>query len=464
MTVESLDLIIRGGRLVLPDGVFEGDLAVRDGRIVALGEAAAFGPAAEVVDARGLHVLAGLVETHAHLREPGHTWREDFLTGTTACAAGGITTVMEMPSGLPPVSTPANFRLKDEVVAPKALIDYGLYGGAGAGNLDQIVPLAEAGVVAYKSFMQPPLPGREAEMLPLCLPDDAAMYAALRQVARSGVVSVIHAENWWLCDLLARELDAAGRVDPLAHGEARPPFAEEEAVGRAILIARETGARISFAHVSTAGAVERIRAAKLRGQAVTAEACPHHLVLTEERMREVGPYSKINPPLRPERERAALWAGLLDGTIDFVGTDHAPYTREDKEPGWRRIWDAPSGAPGLETTLRVLLTQVDRGLIDLPTLTRRVSRRAAQVFGLYPRKGELRVGSDADVTLVDLARRETVDPSRFHTKVRDAATLWEGYETVGAPVATFVRGRAVMRDGEIVGQPGFGRRLSPARG
>jgi allantoinase len=462
MAAYDTERAVRGGRIVLGDGIVEGDMILRDGSI------AGFEPwgkplGSTDIDARGQFVMAGMIDPHVHMRDPGHPEKDDFVRGTAAAAIGGVTTVFDMPNTVPAVSTAAILAAKAEHLQSRALIDFALYGGAGASNLDAIVEQAEAGAIAFKSFMNAPAPSAGADGLTRCLPDDHVFFAAMKRIAQTGRVGVLHAENDILCKGLAAGLRAEGREDATAHGESRPNFAEEEAVSRAILLAREAGARISFAHVSTAGALDRIRHAKHQGWSVTAEACPHHLLLTEELLGSVGPYGKINPPLRCEHDRAAVWAALSDGTIDFIGTDHAPYTVSEKEPGWSEIWQAPSGAHGIETALTVLITEVVRGRLTLPQLTRLVSGNVARLFGLAPKKGALIEGADADFVLIDLDRRGKVDRNAMQSKSRDAARLWDGRDTLGAVVATYVRGKEVARDGVVTAKPGHGRFLRPGR-
>lgn len=454
--------VVHGGRIVLPDGIVEADM-ILDGERIAGFRPWAAAPAPEDVDARGRFVMAGMIDPHVHMRDPGQPEKDDFGRGTAAAAIGGVTTVFDMPNTVPAVANADILTAKAEYLQSRAFIDFGLYGGAGASSLEQIEEQARAGAIAFKSFMNAPAPTAGPDGLSRCLPDDHVFLAAMQRIARTGRIGVLHAENDSLCTGLARDLRAAGRNDPMAHGESRPPFAEEEAVGRAILLAREAGARISFAHMSTAGSLERVRAAKQRGQKVTAEACPHHLLLTEDMLRSVGPYGKINPPLRPERERAAVWAGLFDGAIDFIGTDHAPYLVAEKEPGWTEIWKAPSGAHGIESALTVLLTEAARGRITLPMLTCLVSRNVARLFGLSPRKGDLIAGADADFILIDMQRPGRIDRGKMQSNSRDAARLWDGRETLAAVVATYVRGTEIARDGRIVAAPGHGQFLSGAR-
>ena len=462
-------LVVAGGRVVLPDRIIDADLLVQDGKIAGIHERAASGTTGQglpgtsnsrTMNARGLMVMAGMIDTHVHLRDPGHPHRETFGTGTSAAAVGGITTVLEMPSGIPAVSDAKSWHYKNDVVGSKAYVDYGLYGGAGHTNTAKIAEQAAAGAAAFKSFMNAPAPGADPGFDSRALPDDATFLVAMKAIAETGRVAVVHAESDSICACLAAQMKTRGRNDLRAHAESRPPVAEEEAVARAILLAGAAVARLSIAHISTGAAVEQVRRAKARGQDVTAEACPHHLFHTLSNSEHLGPYAKVNPPLREHDDVTALWAGLADGTIDYIGTDHAPYTIEDKDKGWSDIWSAPSGVHGLESVVPALLTAVNDGRLTLPHLTRVISQRASQVFGLHT-KGQLREGADADFILVDMDRPGVIDPSGQHSVSRDAAKLWAGRSTRGAVVATYVRGTLVVENGELRGQPGHGQLVRP---
>lgn len=461
MSGDVYDLLVRGGRLVLPERVIDADLAVSGGRIAAILDPGATAGTRTVLDARGRVVMAGMIDTHVHMRDPGHPHRETFATGTASAARGGVTTVLEMPSGIPAVSDRDSLEGKRALVSPKAFVDFGLYGGAGESNLDRVEEQAAAGAIAFKSFMNAPKPGADPGMSSRCLPDDATFLAAMERIASTGRVAVIHAENESICRAREDELVRAGRTDVVAHAESRPPIAEEEAVRRALTLAHAAGARVSFAHVSTRGALDAIRAAKARGQRVTAEACPHHLVHTVDSSRALGPYAKMNPPLRTRSDTEALWQGVLDGTIDFIGSDHAPYAVKEKEPGWQNIWIAPPGVPGIEASLTILLTEVYRGRLTLPHVTRITALNAARVFGLSPRKGLLAPGADADFVVVDPAREHRLEISDWSSMSARSARLWEGFPAVGVIEATFVRGVAVYRDGVVIGAEGYGEFLAP---
>lgn len=456
----SSHFVVRGGRVVLPEAIIEADLEVVEDKVHALLPPAARHRPGDV-DARGLYVMAGMIDPHVHMRDPDPSGRDDFPTCTAAAALGGVTTVFDMPNTVPAVKDAATLLAKRDHLASRSHVDFALYGGAGASNPGKIGEQAEAGAIAFKSFMNRPSAAQGEEGLSRCLPDELSFLDAMQAIAATGRVGVLHAENDCICAGLATRFAAQGRRGAIDHARSRPPFAEAEAVGRAITLAGAAGARISFAHVSAEQSVALIRAARAAGQTVTAEATPHHLLLDESALAEAGPFGKINPPLRPAADRAALWAGLLDGSINFVGTDHAPYGLAEKQAGATDIWSAPSGAHGIETALVCLLSEVVAGRLTLPALTRLVSLNTARIFGLHPRKGELRPGADADFILVDLSARRTIDHMQLHSLSRSAARLWHGRQVHAAIVATFLRGMAVVRDGAIVASQPSGRFVSP---
>lgn len=460
---DPVDLLVTGAVIVAEGRQEQGALAVTGGRVVAVGPAAADLPAHRVLDASGLHLLPGPIDSHVHLREPGAEEREDFGTGTQAAAAGGVTTVLDMPNSVPPVSTVEIFEAKARLAESKAVADFGLWGAAGVGNLPQIAELAAAGAVAFKTFLTRPDPGREAEFAALSVGDDAQLLDVFEAVAATGLPAGVHAENGAVLERETARLRAAGRTDPLAHGESRPLFAELEAVQRAVLFAQASGAHLHVLHVTGGSSMAIIRRAKAEGAHVTAETCPHYLFLNEQALQRIGPYAKINPPIRSEEERLKLWEFVEDGTLDTIGTDHAPHEVAAKERGWADIFEAPSGAQGLETLLPLLLTAVNHGLLGLPTVVRLVSESPARIFGLYPRKGCLRPGSDADFVLVDLVRTGTLDPTRMYTKQKQGARLFEGVTVRGLPVMAFSRGEMVMRNGVVLAQPGRGRLVRAQR-
>lgn len=455
------DLVIRGGTLVDTEGARRGAVAISGGKIVAADRDDAMPAARETIDAVGRHVLPGVIDTHVHLRDPGRLDREDWVTGTQAAAAGGITTILEMPIAIPPVHTAAILRERAAIVAPRSIVDFGLYAGANPDNLDEIEALAAAGAVAFKTFRTDPVPGRENEFIGICCPDAGDMLRVMERAARTGLLHVVHCEEQQIINRTAGAVRAAGRRDGRAHASARPPVAETASVAQTIAIAAATGARLQIAHVSAADAVGMVAAARDRGLKVTAETCPHYLMLTDDALAAWGPYAKCNPPLRDRTAVDRLWDAVRGGGIDVVGTDHSPFLAAEKGTAGGDIWTAPPGLPGLEEFVPLMLTAVHEERLTLPQLARLVCETPARLFGLWPRKGSLRPGADADVTVVDTRAEWVHDHTRLYTKARDTALLYDGMRFRGAPVMTVVRGHIVMRDGQVTGEPGWGEWLRP---
>jgi dihydroorotase len=439
----TADLVIAGGTVVTESAAFPASLAIAEGRIVAIGEEGAMPAAAERLDAAGLHVLPGAIDVHVHLREPGYTHKEDWATGTAAAACGGVTTIFDMPNVNPPTATPAALELK-LTAAEKSFVDFGIYGLLDENNIDGLEALIDGGVAAFKCFM-----GNTFGNLPA--PSGGAMLEGFEILARHGMRCTVHAET---ASILARRearMRAAERSDPLAHLAARPPVAAMEAVQRAALYAEWTGARLHIAHVSSADELRPLREAKSRGVDVSAETCPHYLMLDTEDYARCGSLIRVNPPVREPHHKALLWAAIRDRTIDMISTDHAPHTPEEKLRD--DIWTADCGFPGVESQMPLMLTAVTRGEIGITDYVRLSSAAPARAFGLYPRKGALLPGADADLAVVDLNASSRVDQTLLHSR-QARITPFHGHALQGVPVHTLVRGRFVMRDRELVADAG----------
>jgi dihydropyrimidinase/allantoinase len=420
--------------------------------------------ARRTVDLAGALLLPGVIDTHTHARDPSVDRREDFGTATAAAAAGGITTILEMPISSPAVSDAAVWRRRLSIVEPKAHVDFGLYGGAGADNLGDIEGLAAIGAIGFKTFRTPRPIGREREFVGLVATDAAEHLAALRIVARTGLVSVVHAEDPQL--LVAGELELrgdGGGVERRAsvHARWRPPVVEESSIAQSLELARAAGARLQVAHASTPHAVDLVSRARSDGVAATVETCPHYLFLDETALDVHGGFAKINPPLRPLVQIEGLWDRVRAGEVDVVGSDHSPFLREEKQPPDGDVWKALPGAPGLEAMVPLLLTAVEEGRLPIARLLALTSGNAAKIFGL-PEKGRLAVGADADFAVVETGGPWLLDPSRWLTRSRHTAAIWAGRQVRARVRSTWVRGECVWDAATgTLGEAGWGRVVTP---
>ena len=447
----TADLVIKNGTIVTESYTFEGAIAVNGGKITSITSNENAPSANKVIDATGLHVLPGVIDVHVHFRDPGYTYKEDFGSGTAAAAAGGVTLIFDMPNNFPPPKNVDALRLKIEA-AKKAIVDYGLYGLLTVGNIADLTPLAEAGVIGYKCFM-----GETVGKIPP--PNDGEMIDQFAVVSKANLRVSVHAENDPILQYRIEKLKSEGRGDAHAHYESRTGVVEEEAVRRAIMYAAESKCKLHIAHLSGERALAGLAEAKRRYQPVTAETGPHYLLLDDEQYVKIGSLMKMNPSIKQASDKAALWAALNNGTIDMIATDHSPHTLDEKRKPM--IFDCISGFPGLETAVPLMLTQVNKGMLPLTTYVRLTSANPARAWRLYPQKGVTRVGSDADFTIVDLKAKSKVNPATFYSKAKWSP--FDGFEVQGLPVFTVVRGNVVMDHGKVDQRP-VGKMVSPLPG
>lgn len=420
-------ILLRGGRIVDPSQQMDavGDLLLVDGAVAAVGGELDAPEGARVIDVGGKVVTPGLIDVHVHLREPGQEHKETIASGARAAAAGGFTAVVAMPNTDPVIDSPAlvafvaaqGLRAEAARVYPTGAISLGLAGE----RLAPIGEMIEAGAVAVTDDGHP-------------IMDSGLMRLALEYARGFGVPVADHPED---LGLSSEGQMNEGVVSSRLGVRGKPNASEDVHIVRDLLVAEFTGGHIHLQHVSSRFGVEAIRQAKARGVHVTAEASPHHLLLTDEAVDGYRTEAKMNPPLRTEADRAAVMEGLRDGTLDVIATDHAPHHYDEKE---RAFDDAPNGIVGLETAVGLMLTHVvGKGVLDLSTLVERMSVQPARAFGLPG--GTLATGSPADVTVLDLDAAWTVDPAAFVSL--SSNTPFAGWELTGRAVTTIVGGRVV---------------------
>lgn len=461
----AFDLIIQGGTVVTPQDVFQADIGIRDGRILAIGELKGEGANARF-DAGGLYVLPGIIDEHIHSRDPGLTHKEDFYHASQAAAAGGVTTVIDMPNCVPPVTNATALRDRVARLEASAFVDFALYGMIlGARNVADLPELAAGGVVGFKFFWGYALNPQTLEVVYHFRPGDPVIfppgrgeiYESFRVAAQTGLPVAIHAEDTevisWLVDRAARHgtLHESYR----AFLDTRPPFTEAVIAKVGIDLARAAGCHLHILHVSSRETIKAIAQARARNQPVTAETCPHYLFLTAADFDRVGTVMKLYPPIREAEDRESLWEALNRSVLQAVGSDHSPQTPDEKAGD---IWKALAGTWGVQTLLPMMLEAVARGRLDLRRMVACLSEGPARIWGLYGRKGCIRPGADADLVLVDPTAEWTI--TREWLLYRHALTPFENEKVRGRPVATLLRGRWVMQDGKVLGEPS-GRFIRP---
>ena len=451
---QPADLIVKNGTVVTPDATFEADIAITDGKFSAIARPGTLEvSAAEEWDATGLHVLPGVIDGHVHFREPGLEYKEDWRTGSLAAVYGGVTTVVEMPNTKPKTDTPENVELKKRLAEEKSYVDFGIIGLLVQDSVPALRPMAEAGVVGFKCFL-----GETIGNIPA--PDDGMMLEGLREIAATGLRIGFHAENNEIMQHLIRKYKEEGRSDPQAHVDSRPALAEVESIQRMGLYARHCGTRIHIFHLSSRDGLDMIDEWRAKGVDITTETGAHYVFKKAEDMDQTGVRLRMNPPVRwgSEGHGDYLLQGLRDGRVNQIATDHSPHTQEEKLTD--NIWTAISGFPGVETSVAYFLTNaVNTGRMTLQEFVRASSEGPAKTWDMYPQKGAIRLGSDGDLTIVDLKKRGVIRDDELHSK--NHVTPFDGDQTEGAPVGTIVRGQIIMREGEVVGQAA-GRMVRPA--
>ncbi len=436
------------------------NVGLRDGVVAVVLPAGEDADARERIEAVGLTLLPGAIDTHVHVRAPGFAERGTVETETRAAAAGGVTTILEMPVTIPTTISVEQLRLRREHFAARSLVNFGLYAGLGGLDGAAACALKEAGALAFKIFTTGVPPGREAEFEGLACPSEGGQYRALEAAKAAGLPLVVHCENAGLLSLFGERSVEADKSSAAFMELSRPAICEAVAVAKLAVMNAEIGAKLHIAHVTSARTVDVLR--RFAGLCdLTAEVCPQSLYANDADVDRVGVYGKTIPPIRGAADQVALWNALAEGIITQVATDHAPFDAIEKAASAENFAAAPAGVPGLEVLVPAMLDAVAQGRLTLAEAWRLVSASPAQRFGLTDRKGKIAVGCDADLILVDRAAVTEIRGDKLETQARGAARLYEGMRFQGQVKRTIVGGKTVYLNGAITGEAGDGAFVGP---
>lgn len=443
------DVVVKNGLVVTSQDILKGDVAVKDGKIAAVAAWGSGLAAEKEIDAKGKYVLPGAIDSHAHLNEPGYTWREDYEHGTAAAGVGGCTTVVDMPlQNEPPMVTGEIMDRKLEKVSPSAYVDYCFWGGLVDYNFDSLKEMDERGCVAFKSFIGPV----SSDYVSLNYGQAREALEIIRQFdGRAG----FHCEDYSMIKWEEARAEKEGRGTWRDFLDSRKPVSELVATQAILNLAKDTGCKIHICHVSHPSVAQIIKEARQEGLDVTAETCSHYLSLTEEDVIERGSICKCAPPLRTAADVEEMWRYVDEGVLSCIGSDHSPCEASEKDAEKHGVFGAWGGISGIQNIMQVVYSEgvVKRGY-DVTLLAKVLSEGPARAFGIYGRKGALKVGFDADIVILDPEREWEITAESLYYLNKISAFV--GMKGKGLPVCTMVRGNIVAEEGQLTGQKGYG--------
>lgn len=440
----TIDLILNNTKAYIDKKIIDCSIAIDNGKIFKVGKETRMPKAQKSLNLKNLLVLPGLIDIHVHLRDEGKAYKEDFYSGTAAAATGGITSVLDMPNNEPVTMSAETLRNRMHIAERRALVNVGFYSEFPT-NVEEIKNIVEEGAVAFKLFLADQIGG-------LNIDNDDAVLDAFKSVGRLKSLVAVHAEDKALLEKTKNELKKSGYNNLGAFLKAHSEEVELKAIKRVLRISRKACVKVHFCHVSTKSGLETIVDAKKSGMQITCEATPHHLFLSANDLRRIGTSALTMPPIREQKNPMALLKGIKNGWVDFLATDHAPHAIKEKKADV--VWNVKVGIPNLETIVPLLLTAVNRGQLSITDIVRLMAEKPAETFKLESR-GYLKTGGDADLTVVDLKAKYKIDASKFHSKAKYSP--FDQWKVKGKPVKTFVNGRLIMDEGEIVAGAGSGR-------
>ncbi len=441
-----VDTILHNAKVYTTAGLIEAGIAIDKDRIVKIAKRTNLPKATAQIDLKGNFALPGLIDSHVHLRDQELSFREDFTTGTCAAAAGGVTTVVDMPNNRPITMSVETIRERMQLAEPRLLVNVA-FNSAFPTQLDDIHRIVKAGAIGFKLYLLEQIGGVDIN-------DSDALLKAFKAACRARVPIAVHAEDQAMIEQAQKSLMKRGREDLEAFVEAHKSDAEEKAVKRATELSGSSGAHLHVCHVSSEKAMKAVSTAKKLGYHVTCEVTPHHLLLTTEHLRKYGNLALEIPPLRSRRDAASLWRSIQKDSVDTIASDHAPHSWDGKTAG--SVWDVKPGIVGLETMLPLLLTQVNKRRLTLQQLVHLTCEKPAGIYHIESR-GSLSAGSFADITVVELKKEGKIDASNFYSKAKFSP--FDGWKIKGLPVKTFVNGQLVMDEGRVIPKLGSGALL-----
>ena len=441
-----VDLVLYNAKIYTIKGLVTAGLAIDEGKIFKIGKETNLPKSSTRLNLKGNIILPGLIDSHVHLRDQLLAYKEDFLSGTAAAAAGGVTLVMDMPNNNPVTMDSKPLRERIGLAETQVLVNVAFF-SAFPENLNEMRLIVKEGAVAFKLYLSEKIGG-------LNINDDNSLSCAFNKAMKMNVPVAVHAEDKDMLERGKEEMKRVGRDDVKAYTKVHSPHAEEKAINRVTRLAGKSGAFIHFCHLSSLAGLQAFSTAKNAGLSVTCEVTPHHLLLSSRNLELHKTFALTDPPLRSRRNVEALWRVLKLGLIDTIASDHAPHTIEEKKTA--SVWDAKPGIPGLETTLPLLLTQVNERRLTIQDVVKLTSEKPATIFHLKDR-GRLKEDCWADLVVVDTKQEYEVDSSKFFSKAKYSP--FDGWRVKDKLLKTFVNGVLVYDEGEIVAKPGTGQIL-----